>query len=123
MNLDPFHLTDHEMSPTDSAAALADGSLTLVDVREAYEWDAGRVPGSVHIPLDRLAEEAATLPGDKPIAFICLSGARSAMATSAFRAAGYEAFNVTGGFRAWLQAGAPVEPEGAVAAPHGRPPT
>ena len=31
-------------------------ALKVVDVREDYEWDAGHVPGSTHIPLDRLAE-------------------------------------------------------------------
>jgi rhodanese-related sulfurtransferase len=121
MNSVPFRSTDHEITPTEAAAALARGAITLIDVREPYEWDVGHAPGSVHIPLDRLAEQADTLPPNGLLAFICLSGVRSAMAVSAFRAAGYDAFNVSGGFRAWLQAGCPVEPEGAVAAPHGRP--
>ena len=45
-----------EVTVQDAAQALADGSAVVVDVREQYEWDAGRIAGTVHIPLERLAE-------------------------------------------------------------------
>ena len=44
--------------------------------------------------------------------FYCRSGARSAMATEAFRGAGFDAYNLTGGLLEWDAAGLPLEPDG-----------
>ena len=44
--------------------------------------------------------------------FYCRSGARSAMATEAFRNAGYDAHNMVGGLLSWDQAGLPLDPDG-----------
>jgi len=89
-----------------------------VDVREQYEWDAGRIAGARHIELERLAGRAEELPRDRPIVFQCRLGARSAMATQAFRAAGWDAYNLTGGIMAWVERGLPIEPEGGRVAEH-----
>ena len=42
---------------------------------------------------------------------ICRSGSRSARAVKALRGAGYEAYNVAGGMKAWAEAGQAIEPE------------
>ena len=107
-----------DLNPDEVHRRMIEENLLLVDVREDYEWDAGRVPGSRHVKLTRIVEEAPTIPGDKPVAFICLVGARSAMVAQSFKRAGYDAYNVAGGISAWFDAGLPTEPEGAVAAPH-----
>ena len=107
-----FHL-----SPAEAARRLAEGSLVLIDVREQDEWDAGHVPGSRHVELGRLSD-APMIPRDRPIAFICLAGGRSEMAARAFRSAGYDAYNIPGGFGAWFSQGLPTEPENAFVAPH-----
>ena len=57
-------------------------------------------------------------PEDRPVAFICLGGVRSGLVTQGFKAAGYDVYNVRGGFAAWVALGLPVEPEGGIAAPH-----
>lgn len=97
---------------------MAEENLLLIDVREDYEWDAGRVPGSRHIPVASVASEASSIPQDRSVAFICLGGVRSAMVTRAFRDAGYAAFNVAGGFAEWFGQGLPTEPDDARVAPH-----
>ena len=107
-----------DLTPEEVHRRMTAGELVLVDVREPYEYEAGHVPESVHIELERLASAAAQIPDDRPVAFLCLSGARSAMATNAFRRAGYEAYNVGGGFAAWFDADLPVEPEDGEVAPH-----
>ncbi len=61
---------------------------------------------------------AAEIPHDRPVAFICLSGVRSGLVAQGFRAVGYDAYNVRGGFALWCALDLPVEPEGAIAAPH-----
>jgi rhodanese-related sulfurtransferase len=53
------------------------GSLMLVDVRDAKEFAAGTAKGAVNIPINELEKKIATLPTDKPVIFICGTGARS----------------------------------------------
>jgi rhodanese-related sulfurtransferase len=53
------------------------GSLFLVDVRDAKEFNAGTVKGAINIPIGVLGKQLDTLPKDKPIVFLCGTGARS----------------------------------------------
>ena len=106
-----------EISPQ-RAAELVAGGAQLVDVRQDDEYAAGRIEGSLHIELDQLPAEAAAIDRNRPVVFYCRSGSRSALATQAFRAAGYEAHNLTGGLIAWKERGLPLEPpNGTVAGP------
>ncbi len=88
--------------------------IQLVDCREQYEWDAGRVEGAIHIPLNTLMAGAGPeLDASKPIAVICRTGNRSELASTMLQARGFEAHNVEGGMEAWQQAGLPFEaPDG-----------
>jgi rhodanese-related sulfurtransferase len=52
-------------------------SLLLVDVRDAKEFKAGTVKGAINIPIGDLEKMIGTLPKDKPIVFLCGTGARS----------------------------------------------
>ncbi len=52
-------------------------SVYLVDVRDADEYKKGSLKTAVNIPVDGLEEKIKTLPADKPIVFICGTGARS----------------------------------------------
>jgi rhodanese-related sulfurtransferase len=108
----------HELEPERVKEMLDGGEIELVDVREQYEWDAGRIAGATHIELERLAGRAEELPRDRPIVFQCRLGARSAMAAEAFRASGWEAYNMTGGITAWVDRGLPIEPQGGHVAEH-----
>ncbi len=116
--MNEFANTQAELTPAEAASRMAEEELLLIDVRENYEWDAGRVPGARHIAIENVASQAPSIPKDRPVAFICLAGVRSAMVTRAFRDAGYNAFNVTGGFAEWFGQGLPTEPDDARVAPH-----
>jgi hydroxyacylglutathione hydrolase len=70
--------------------------FTLLDVRDQEEWDAGHVPGSVHLPLHRL-RDASDLPADRPLAVACATGNRAAFAASWLRREGYLAHRLVGG--------------------------
>ena len=107
-----------EVSPAQSADALRDDRAVVVDVREAEERAAGRIAGTQHIELERLASEADTLPRDRPVIFHCRLGARSAMAAQAFRQAGYDAYTMVGGIQAWADEGRPLVPEDGHVAEH-----
>lgn len=113
-----FDSDDIEVSPEQTAKALADGSAQVVDVRERYEWDEGRIDGTIHIELERLASNADRIDKGKPVIFHCRLGARSAMAAQAFRGSGYEAYSMAGGIQLWDDQRRPMVPDGATVADH-----
>jgi rhodanese-related sulfurtransferase len=99
-----------DLSPARAAELQRDGAQ-LIDVREPYEREAGRIPDdTAHIELDRLTDEADSIDRDRPVVFYCRTGSRSAMAAQAFSAAGYDAHNLDGGLKAWVADGLPIEP-------------
>jgi rhodanese-related sulfurtransferase len=82
--------------------------IQLVDCRELYEWEAGRIEGAVHIPLNTImAGGGSELDPSKPVAVICRTGNRSELATLMLQARGFEAYNVEGGMEAWASEGVP----------------
>jgi rhodanese-related sulfurtransferase len=85
------------------------GRLVLVDVREPRERARGHVAGSLHVPLGQLKGRLGELPSDRPLAFVCQSGRRSAMAATAARRAGLDARNVDGGMSNWERQGLEVQ--------------
>jgi rhodanese-related sulfurtransferase len=93
------------MDVVEALAGHRAGRLVLVDVRETGERARGFAPGSWHVPLGQLEQRLGELPTDRPVAFICQSGRRSAMAATAARRAGVDAHNVTGGMTAWERTG------------------
>lgn len=104
--------TKNELEPERVAELHERGEVQLVDVREGYEHEAGRIAGDRHIELAELSNAAGSLDRDRPIVFYCRSGARSGMAAEAFRASGFDARNLTGGLIAWTERQLPLEPEG-----------
>ncbi|MFB0937246.1 MAG: rhodanese-like domain-containing protein [Propionivibrio sp.] len=53
------------------------GAILLVDVRDAKEFAAGTIKGAISLPINELEKKADTLPTDKPVVFMCSTGARS----------------------------------------------
>lgn len=84
--------------------------LQVVDVRRPGEYRSGHVPGALHRPLDRLAEQLAGLDPARPTSVICAGGYRSSAACSLLLRAGFvDVANVVGGTSAWVAAGLPLE--------------
>ena len=81
--------------------------LVVLDVRWRDEWDAGHIPGALHLPLNRLTPDE--VPNSGPVLVICRSGSRSTKAAQALAAAGHEVGNVVGGMTAWAAIGGPME--------------
>lgn len=96
----------------DLAAALDQGAY-LVDVREPHEWAEARVNGATLIPLGSITERVAEVPADRTVYVICRSGGRSDRAAGWLRTQGVDAVNVDGGTLAWIEAGLPVNEDGA----------
>jgi rhodanese-related sulfurtransferase len=100
-----FAESDQELEPRELERRMREDDLIVIDVREPYEVAAGRIPGTRHVPIEALTGAAETLDRDRPVAFVCRVGSRSGMASQAFRASGWEAYNLRGGVTAWVQAG------------------
>ena len=114
----PFHAADVDVDAERAKSLIDAGEIQLVDVREPHEWEAGHIAGARHIELERLAFEAESLERERPVLFYCRVGARSGMAASAFRRAGFEAYSLDGGLSEWDRRGLPLEPDEGTVADH-----
>jgi hydroxyacylglutathione hydrolase len=97
-----------QMQVNELAALLneQESQITVLDVRESAEVDAGAMRKSVRIPLGQLAARTGELDPSKLIVVHCKSAYRSSIATSILRRAGFrEIANLTGGYDAWKAAG------------------
>jgi len=103
----------------EEAQKLIDGGAQLVDVRADHEWEAGRIAGAAHLPLDELVERSGEIDRNRPVVLYCRGGTRSTMATEALAAAGYDAAKLSEGIVGWEEAGLPLEPDGGYVAESG----
>jgi hydroxyacylglutathione hydrolase len=95
---------------TELAPLLSRGSVQVIDVRGASEWESGHLPGAPNIPLATLAARLDEVQRDRPVVVQCQSGGRSAIAASLLRAKGVkDVLNLSGGLSAWREAGLPIE--------------
>ncbi len=112
-------LSVDELAGMMSDGAIGRGDLAVVDVRGASEWEDGHLPGVANVPVGLLPDHLDELPRDRALVVHCLSGARSAIAASLLRKAGFEnVVNLVEGFAGWRDAGNPVEHNGASAPAH-----
>jgi rhodanese-related sulfurtransferase len=83
----------------------------VLDVRETAEYEARHIPGSLHVPYHDLREPPDGIDLDRPVAVICSSGQRSAMAASLLARDGarHVLHVAEGGVGTWAQRGWPVE--------------
>ena len=98
-----------EISAADAVQAIREASV-LVDVREADEFAAGHVPGSVHISRGMLEFRFSGMPAlqsrDIKIVLYCKTSGRAALAGAALQDMGYlNVQNIAGGFDAWVASG------------------
>ena len=76
--------------------------MTLVDVREPFEWELGRIDGARLIPLGELPARLGELDSRQPVVAYCQRGTRSRKAAEILRAAGFaDVRSLSGGIEAW----------------------
>lgn len=89
---------------------LLDADSQFIDVRGVGEHAGGHARLTTNLPLNTLSREIGGLDPDKPTYVICQSGYRSSIGTSILENAGFrEIYNVTGGTKAWIDAGLETE--------------
>src|SRR4051812_38264638 len=100
-----------EIEEIDTATAdsrIADGGVTVLDVREPDEFDQGALANAVHIPRGHLESQVENRIHDKsaPIIAYCAGGVRSAFAAKTLQDLGYtDVVSMAGGFGKWKDEG------------------
>lgn len=77
-------------------------SAFLLDVRTPKEFEAGTIPGATSIPIEELRARLDEIPRGRPIVAFCQVGMRGYMATLILQGAGFDAFNLSGGYNRHL---------------------
>ena len=94
-------------------ARLARGEeWVLIDTREDHEWEAGHLPGAIHLSKGIIEREIEHAVPDKatPIVLQCGGGFRSALAGDNLQKMGYtNVVSLDGGYRGWVERRLPVE--------------
>jgi rhodanese-related sulfurtransferase len=91
----------------------ANRGALLVDVREDHEWDDAHAAGSIHLGKGIIERDIeATVPDQATeVILYCGGGYRSALAADVLQRMGYtNVWSMAGGWKAWKESGAPVEP-------------
>ncbi len=97
-----------EVSAQEVAALPADGATTIIDVREASEWEQGHVPGASHVSKSYIEQQIEGIVPDRgaPVVLYCAGGVRSLFAAQTLAEMGYtDVASLSGGFQAWKGAG------------------
>lgn len=99
-----------DLSPVRAHELIEQGAVTVLDVRTCSEFAAGHLPGARHIPYTHLRARVDELDRSRPVVCYCRSGNRSARAAAFLARAGFNAFNMRGGY--WPYAGRGYRVEG-----------
>ena len=103
-----------EVSVAETLKAVNGGSARLIDVREDSEWEDSHAKGADHLGKGIIERDIEKLVPDKDAELIlyCGGGYRAALAADSLQKMGYtNVASMAGGWRAWIEANAPVEEE------------
>ncbi len=80
-------------------------SVFLLDVRESWEFEHCKIPGSVNIPLSEIHQKITDIDDKQSVVLICHHGARSLNAGMFLKNAGVQCqfYNLEGGIDAWSE--------------------
>lgn len=79
-------------------------AVSLVDVRLPEELGLGMLDGAINIPLQKIRQQTNEIPKDRPVLVYCQTGQRSYFAARALNQLGYDAYNLTGGYKTYSHA-------------------
>ena len=82
---------------------LAPEEMTILDVRPREEYRRGTFAGALSMPMKEIPERVEEIPKDKPVCLLCHTGERSVEYVDYLEQKGYDAWNVEGGYRAYLR--------------------
>lgn len=80
---------------------LAGEKINIIDVREDFEVESGKIPGAKHIALGTIPERLNELDKNEHYYMVCRSGGRSSSACEFLIQNGYNVTNMVGGMLVW----------------------
>lgn len=83
--------------------AIAPDDRTILDLRSEEDFKNGSLPGAVNIPMGEFEARKGELPKEDPVYVLCHTGSQSAEYVEALIRAGYDAYNISGGYRSLLR--------------------
>ncbi|MDR3623674.1 MAG: rhodanese-like domain-containing protein [Chlamydiales bacterium] len=96
----------HTIEPNTLKGWLDAKKALLIDVREASEYNAEHIPGSIHLPLSTFNPNDIVNKENKMIIFQCRLGRRSLDAATKFSSStNQETYSLLGGIVAWKESG------------------
>jgi rhodanese-related sulfurtransferase len=105
------------VSPQQAHELIQGGSVDVIDVREPHEWQAGHLAVARLVPLATFRRNPSAAVDHDGVLFVCAAGVRSETAARLAVGLGLKrVYNLTGGTRAWSNAGFPLEQESNVTA-------
>jgi len=96
-----------EVTPLAAEDLISAGAL-VIDVREQDEWSAGHAPDARLIPMSQVESRVGEVRRGASAVIVCRTGGRSHAIAQVLNSHGIDAVNLSGGMRAWEQAGLPV---------------
>ncbi len=87
---------------------LADEGGFFLDVRTKAEYELGTIGNPLNIPVDELRGRLNELPRDKKILIFCQIGLRGYIAERILKANGFDAINLSGGYKVYSTAAAKI---------------
>ncbi len=117
--LDAANASVETLDVNEAMRLLQQGDAAFVDVRDAEELEReGKIPGATHVSRGMLEfridpaspQHNSVFASNKRLVFYCAGGGRSALSAQTAKMMGLpNVAHVRGGFKAWKQAGGPVE--------------
>ena len=93
-----------DLYPKEFKDYLVDNEVTLVDVREQWEFDICQIKGAILMAMGEITMSYVNLHKDSKIALYCHSGIRSMHVADFLLSQGFESLaNLQGGIEAWAQ--------------------
>jgi rhodanese-related sulfurtransferase len=112
-SLERQHLERPTLSPATLLAQIEAGEVPIIlDVRTTAEYEAGHIPGAIHIDYRELPERLNELPADKATRIItyCRTGVRAGVAEQTLRTAGFtHVLHLEGDMTRWVAQNFPVQ--------------
>ncbi len=90
-----------DIEPRELERRFGDGTLSLLDIREPWEWSIGHIAGARLLNMRDLPEHVEALANEGEVILYCHHGTRSGAATDWLRAQGVRARNLVGGIDRW----------------------
>ena len=78
--------------------------FVIIDIRDAVSFEYGHIPGSINIPQNEVVERVKKFNEKKELYICCKSGILSREVAEELNNAGFKAYNLKGGYMAWLKA-------------------